>query len=117
MTEQQLVRQARRRLAILQHAEEVTGNVAPTCRYYGISRQCFYTWQRRYEAEGFDGLRDRSSRPPFTPLAAHPDVVGKIVSLRQHYHFGPHKVSMSLKRYPVPSRSDVEIGMPAPASV
>ena len=43
MTEHQLTRQARRRLAILQHAEEVTGNVALKCRYYGISRQCFYT--------------------------------------------------------------------------
>ena len=43
MTEQQLTRQAKRRLAILRHAEEVTGNVARTCRYYGISRQCFYT--------------------------------------------------------------------------
>lgn len=38
MTEQQLLRQAKRRLAILQHAEEVTGNVARTCRYWGISR-------------------------------------------------------------------------------
>ena len=33
MTEQQLLRQAKRRLAILQHAEEVTGNVSQTCRY------------------------------------------------------------------------------------
>jgi hypothetical protein len=31
-------RQVRRRLAILNHAEEVTGNVAMTCRYYGVSR-------------------------------------------------------------------------------
>jgi transposase-like protein len=38
---------AKRRLAILRHAEEVTGNVSLTCRYYGISRQCFYTWRRR----------------------------------------------------------------------
>jgi hypothetical protein len=43
MTEQQLARLARRRLAILQHAKEVTGNVACTCRYGGISRQRFYT--------------------------------------------------------------------------
>jgi transposase-like protein len=50
-------------LAILQHAEEVTGNVAKTCGCYGISRQLFYTWKRRYDAEGVDGLRDRSSRP------------------------------------------------------
>lgn len=90
---------AKRRLAILQHAEEVTGNVARTCRYYGVSRQCFYTWQRRYEAEGLDGLRDRSSRPHFSPLATHTVVVGKIVYLRQHYHFGPHKIAMYLARY------------------
>ena len=29
-------RQVRRRRAILRHTEEVTGNVAMTCRYYGI---------------------------------------------------------------------------------
>ena len=32
MSEQQLARMARRRLAILRHAEEITGNVALTCR-------------------------------------------------------------------------------------
>ena len=34
MTEQQLARMAKRRLAILRHAEEITGNVSLTCRYY-----------------------------------------------------------------------------------
>jgi hypothetical protein len=34
--------------------------VALTCRYYGISRQVFYVWYRRYEAGGLAGLRDRS---------------------------------------------------------
>ena len=99
MTEQQLNRQAKRRLAILRHAEEVTGNVALTCRYYGISRQCFYSWKRRYDEHGLDGLRDRSSRPHHSPLATSTDVVGKIVYLRQHYHFGPHKISMYPARY------------------
>jgi transposase-like protein len=55
---------AARRLAILRHAEEVTGNVALTCRYYGITRQAFYLWRRRYETGGLDALRDRSRRPP-----------------------------------------------------
>ena len=36
MSEPQPPREVRRRLAIIQHAEEVTGNVAMTCRYYGI---------------------------------------------------------------------------------
>jgi hypothetical protein len=30
--------------AIIRHAQEVTGNVALTCRYYGISRTVFYRW-------------------------------------------------------------------------
>jgi len=30
------------RLAIVRHAEEVTHNIAKTCRYYGISRTAFY---------------------------------------------------------------------------
>jgi transposase-like protein len=69
VTEQQLARMAKRRLAILRHAEEITGNVSLTCRYYGISRQCFYTWRRRYDAHGLDGPRDRSHRPQVSPNA------------------------------------------------
>ncbi|MFE7161494.1 helix-turn-helix domain-containing protein [Streptomyces sp. NPDC057636] len=42
-----------------------------TCRHYGISRPCYYTWLRRYEAEGLDGLKDRSSAPHHTPHATH----------------------------------------------
>jgi hypothetical protein len=41
-----------------------------------------------YEELGEDGLRDRSSAPLNSPNAASTEVVGKIVYLRQHYHFG-----------------------------
>jgi transposase InsO family protein len=99
VTEQQLLRMAKRRLAVLRHAEEITGNVSLTCRYYGISRQVFYKWRRRYEADGLDGLRDRSHRPLVSPNATRTEVVGKIIYLRQHYHFGPAKIAMYLQRY------------------
>lgn len=36
MSEQELERQAKDRRAVIRHAQEVTGNVARTCRYYGI---------------------------------------------------------------------------------
>jgi len=39
VTERELTRNAARRLAIIRHVEEVTGNVALTCRYFGIARQ------------------------------------------------------------------------------
>ncbi|MCJ7755896.1 MAG: leucine zipper domain-containing protein [Thermoanaerobaculales bacterium] len=99
MTEHEQRRLVNHRLAVLPHAEEVTGNVARTCRYYGISRQAFYKWLRRYEEQGLEGLRDRSSRPHQSPNATDAEVVGKIRYLRQSYHFGPHKIAMYLKRY------------------
>jgi transposase InsO family protein len=46
-----------------------------------------------------EGLKDRSRRPHVIPHATRPEVVGKIVYLRRNYHFGPHKISMYLKRY------------------
>jgi transposase-like protein len=79
LTEQELTRRAKRRLAIIRHVEEVTGNVALTCRYYGISRQCYYLWYRRWQAEGLAGLRDRSSRPLVCPNTTRTEVVGKII--------------------------------------
>lgn len=99
MDDREQQRKVRHRLAVIQHAEEVTGNVAATCRYYGITRTTFYRWLRAYEAKGETGLRDGSSRPHSCPHATTGEVVEKIMYLRQHYHFGPAKISMYLARY------------------
>jgi Helix-turn-helix domain len=81
--------------------------VAATCRYYGISRECYYRWLRRYEADGLDGLKDRSApTTPFTP-GHQAEVIEKIVWLRRRYHFDPgqdHLVSG-----PVPRRHDLHL--------
>jgi Homeodomain-like domain len=75
------------------------GNVSLSYRYFGITRQAFQNWLRRYEDHGVDGLRDRSRRPHTIANATKAEVVGKIVCLRQHYHFRPHKIAAYLKRY------------------
>jgi transposase len=98
VTEKELARGAARRLAIIRHAQEVTGNVS-MCRYFGITRQAYYIWLRRYQEHGLEGLRDRSRRPHVSPNATRAEVVGKIIYLRQSYHFGPHIIAMYLKRY------------------
>jgi transposase-like protein len=89
MTERVLARGAARRLAIIRHAQEVTGNVSATCRYYGITRQTFYVWLRRYEEHGLEGLRERSRRPHVSPNATRTEVVGKIVYLPGTTTSGP----------------------------
>jgi len=99
MDEREQQRKIRHRLGVLRHAEEVTGDVSATCRYYGISRPTFYKWLHRFEELGEDGLRDRSSRPHHSPNATQAEIVSKIVYLRRSYHFGPQKIAMYLRRY------------------
>ncbi len=99
MTERELERRAKHKLAVLKHVEEVSGSVSATCRDFGISRNCYYKWLKRYEEEGFEGLKDRSSAPHNSPKATQAEVVEKILWLRQRYHFGPGKISMYLQRY------------------
>ena len=40
-------------------AEEVTGNVALTCRYYGITRQALYQW--RHSSLGYQAPADNAA--------------------------------------------------------
>lgn len=99
MSEKEIVRLQQWRLGIIRHALEVTKNVAKTCRHYGISRAGFYRWYERYQKDGEVGLRDKSRRPFRSPRATQPEIIAKIVYLRESYHFGPWKIQMYLKRY------------------
>ena len=90
---------AKHRLRILKHAQEITNNVAKTCRYYGIPRANYYFWKKRYDKYGIAGLKDRLRTPKSMPHATKQDVVDKIIYLRTNYHFGPLKIIMYLKRY------------------
>ena len=94
MTEREQLATLKHRLATLRHAAEVTGNVAQTCRDFGISRPTFYKWLHQYDEFGEERLRDRSSRPKHCPHETMTEVVGKIMYLRQNYHFGPHKIDV-----------------------
>jgi hypothetical protein len=95
-----LNRQAKRRLAIIRHVEQVTGNVALSCRYYPISRQAYYTWYRRYCAEGLDGLHSRSKQPRTQP-ERHPHQGGRkdLLPAPSTTTSPPTKTAMYLTRY------------------
>ncbi|WP_432545211.1 IS481 family transposase [Kineococcus sp. SYSU DK002] len=68
----------------------------------GVSRKCVRTWITRYEAEGLNGLRDRSSRPHHSPTRTSGDVQAKIVELRQRERLGPDELGAQLG---VPART------------
>ena len=63
-------REIRRKKRILDHAVE-SGNVAKTCRYFGVPRSSFYRWRNVYLEDGEEGLRCKKpiakSHPNQTP--------------------------------------------------
>ncbi len=81
MTKAEQARRMAWRFKVVQEACERSRNVARTCRHFGISRQAFYRWKRRYDALGVTGLADRPSRPQRSPNAT-PQEVGSISSRR-----------------------------------
>ncbi|MEU6265401.1 hypothetical protein [Saccharopolyspora shandongensis] len=76
MSEPQLDREVRRRLAVLRLVEEVSGNVAMTCRYYGrlLASQRYERHDRRwkrYEKQR-PGARSRSMASSSNPHPGRP---------------------------------------------
>jgi transposase InsO family protein/transposase-like protein len=58
-------------------------NVSGLCRELTISRETFYKYRRRFEAEGPSGLVERSRRPCSSPGATPVEVEAEIVRLRK----------------------------------
>ena len=71
---------AQHRLSVLELAKEL-GNVAEACRQRGLDRTSFYEWKRRFQTQGFEGLKDlppiHKSHPQTTP----PETVERIRAL------------------------------------
>jgi len=98
MTKSEQMRVVAWRWRVLRQAADA-GNVARTCRHFGISRKSFYKWKRRLTDHGEAGLCDRPRAPKRCPRATPPDVVHKILYLRQQYHFGAGRIADYLRRF------------------
>lgn len=59
----ELSREAQRRLAWFDYYQAHGRKAALTCRYFGISRQTFYRWKRRYDPQNLGTLEAGSHRP------------------------------------------------------
>jgi transposase InsO family protein len=99
MTKGEQARLVAWRHRLLQCAADNSRSVSKACRHFGISRKTFYKWKARYDAHGAAGLCDRPRAPLRSPGATPADVVRKILSLRQQYHFGPGTIADYLKRF------------------
>jgi transposase InsO family protein len=77
----------------------------------GVSRQTLHAWLARYEAEGLEGLRDRSHRPDRCPHQMPAEVEAVCLELRRSRpYWGPRRLVFELDKRgvaPLPSASAV----------
>ena len=59
----ELSKEAKHRLRMMTWYDGHGRNAALTCRHFGISRDTFYRWRRRFEKYGPGGLENGSRRP------------------------------------------------------
>ncbi|WP_345344133.1 leucine zipper domain-containing protein, partial [Actinomycetospora succinea] len=85
----------------------------------GVSRQCGHLWVKRYDAEGWAGLLDRSSRPHHCPTRTPHTAEARVLAARDHEQAGPavlaastgvpaRTISRILARHGVPRLADCD---------
>jgi len=83
--------------------------VSQAAEKVGVSRQTLHAWLARYEAEGLDGLVDRSHRPAWCPHQMPAGVEAALLELRRSRpYWGPRRLVLELAKRqvaPVPSAS------------
>jgi putative transposase len=95
----ELSREGRVRLAWMDFYRQ-SRNVARTCRHFGISRQTFYRWQRRYDPLDLTTLEGRSHRPHHRrqPTWTFP-LSEKVLTLRLQFpRWGKDKLAVLLRK-------------------
>lgn len=68
------------RVRVLDHAR-VSGNVAATCRIFGISSKTFYKWRNLAACYGLEALHPKAKRPPAMPNATPTHVIEMLLTL------------------------------------
>jgi putative transposase len=96
----ELSREAHKRLQWFDYYQAQGRNAALTCRYFGISRQTFYRWKRRYDPQALSTLEDRSHRPQRRRRPTWTtEQAERVRGLREQYpRWGKDKLAVLLRR-------------------
>ena len=73
--------------------------VSDVCIAFGVSRETWYKWKRRYDAYGTDGLKNQSRKPHnIKNLKVTEELEKLVLELRLNNRFGPMRIRFRLKR-------------------
>ena len=74
-------------------------SISDVCIAFGISRETWYKWKRRYDVYGVDGLKNQSRKPHNIKNVKITEELEKLVlELRLNNRFGPMRIRFRLKR-------------------
>lgn len=115
MAERVVSMEVRFAIAAFQLVDGGHASVTEVCRKLGVSRDTYYRYRRRFEAEGAMGLLPRSSRPGGRPTQTSDAVVDLLVRTREEllaagWDAGARSIHARLSRQGVP-------GLPSPRTV
>ena len=86
------------RKEIVTLAKRTDANIREIGRRFKVSPKTIYKWLGRQDAEGEEGLRDRSRRPHRSPTRYSAEMESKVLGIRDHHPaWGARKIGVRLK--------------------
>ena len=87
------------RYKMIIESERSGRTISDICTAFGVSRQTWYKWKRRYNVYGIDGLKNQSKRPHNIKNVKVTKELEKIIlELRLNNRFGSIRIKFGLKR-------------------
>jgi len=74
-------------------------SVKQVCDLFNVPRSTFYEWRKKYDKDGFEGLRRQIPVENNHPQRLADYVVDKILELRKEYQLGAIRITWYLERY------------------
>jgi transposase len=73
--------------------------VKVACEKAHVSRQVFYDWKPRFEADGYGGLEKSFSRAPRKPQKTPATIAEQVIALKQeHPEYGKRRIADELMK-------------------
>jgi len=73
---------------------EETSSRQEACRRAHVSQSTFYNWRPRFEAGGYEALKETKSHAPLQPRQTPPEVEAKVLEMRrQHPDWGKLRIA------------------------
>ena len=89
----------KRKLFIIQFINRFNKNVKQQLKEFGISRLTYYSWKKKYDLEGEEGLKRKKPVAHNHPNKISQEVIDKAIELRTSYQLGSIRITWYLERY------------------